>query len=125
MGVQELIKKSESYLALLSSNQSNSAQVNKLSDELLTLIKVRFLTNNSDTCAAQIEFFLYISRSNLFINDFKNCQKFMIFLLYFSCINYETSNSEVIVNMIFFYLRISIPMRKSVKSLKRLLLIWF
>ena len=127
MGVQELIKKSESYLALLSSNQSNSAQVNKLSDELLTLIKVRFLTNNIDTCAAQLEKFLYISRSNLFINDFKNCQKFMIFLLYFSCINYETSNSEVIVNMIFlfFYLRISIPMRKSVKSLKRLLLIWF
>ena len=61
MGVQELIKKSESYLALLSSNQSNSAQVNKLSDELLTLIKVRFLTNNIDTCAAQIEKFLYIS----------------------------------------------------------------
>ena len=26
----------------------------------------------------------------------------MIYLLYFSCINYETSNSEVIVNMIFF-----------------------
>ena len=73
MGVQELIKKSESYLALLSSNKSNSAQVNKLSDELLTLIKVRFLTNNIDTCAAPLEKFLYISRSNLFINDFKNC----------------------------------------------------
>ena len=62
MGVQELIIKSESYLALLSSNQTNSAQVNKLSDELLTLIKVRFLTNNIDTCAAQIEKskFLYV-----------------------------------------------------------------
>ena len=62
MGVQELIIKSEAYLALLSSNQTNSAQVNKLSDELLTLIKVRFWTNKIDTCAAQIEKskFLYV-----------------------------------------------------------------